>query len=325
LSKYVGRRVSAQIAKETSRGAGPAGNTTYGLPFSSFSFDDKIDEAVVESAIGQIASPLQRHVIGEYAEGDFEGEVRDQSFGLLLLALYGSVSPSGPTDSAYTHTFTVDNTAQHDSLALKVGDPNQTILFKLAMLNSLTVNYTLDEVVNFSANFMSKRSATSSGTITYTAENKFHRKYMSARVAAVTGDLAAASDLSVKSITLNFNKNLMRDNVLRTASPEDILNQTMTIDGEIVLNYEDQTWKNYMLNATTRALRVRVTNTDATIGAGSTNPYLDFQFDAVDFFDWEPDRGLDDIVTQTVSFRANYDLTNSSQSQAVLVNSVVSY
>lgn len=325
MAKFIGRRASAEIAKESSRGGGPAGNTTYGLPFTSFSFDDKVDEAVVESGIGRIESPLQRHIIGKYAEGDFEGEVRDRSFGLLLLALYGGVSTSNVSDEAFTHTFTTDNTAQHDSLSLKVADPNQTRLFHLVMLNSLTMNYTLDDVVNYSANFMSKESRASSGSISYTAENKFHRKYMSARVASLTGGLSGASDLSVKSITLNFNKNVVRDNVLRTAAPEDILNQTMTIDGEIVLNYEDQTWKNYMLDDTTRALRVRVTNTDATIGGGSTNPYLEFQFDAVDFFDWEPDRSLDDITTQTINFRANYDLTNSSQSQAILVNIVSAY
>ena len=172
---------------------------------------------------------------------------------------------------------------------------------------------------------MSKESAGASGSISYTAENKFHRKHMSARVAALTSGLAGATDLSVKSITLNFNKNVVRDNTLRTAAPEDILNQSMTIDGEIVLNYEDQTFKNYMLDGTKRALRVRVTNTDNTIGAGSTNPYLEFQFDAVDFFDWEPDRSLDDITTQTINFRANYDLTNSIQSQPVLENVVSAY
>src|SRR3990167_2077586 len=325
MAKFVGRRVSAQIAKETSRGGGPAGNTTYGLPFDSFSFDDKIDEAVRGSALGRIEMPEESFVIGKFAEGDFESEIRDQSFGLLLLALYGARSTAGPTDSAYTHTFTVDNTAQHDSLALKVADPNQTILFKLLMLNSLTVNITLDEVATFAANFVSKASVASSGTITFAAENKFHRKHVSCRVADTTSGLAAASDLSVKSITLNFNKNVMRDNVLRTASPEDILNQAMAIDGELTLNYEDQTWKNYMVNGTNKAMRVRLTNSDATIGAGATNPYIDFQFDNCNFFDWEPDRSLDDIVSQTLSFRANYDLTNSSQSRAVLVYGVTTY
>lgn len=325
MATFVGRRTSAQIAKETSRGGGPAGNTTYGIPFTSFSFDDKIDEAVVESAIGRIESASTAFVVGTHAEGDFEGEIRDESFGLLLLALYGSVSSSGPSDSAYTHTFTTDNTAQHDSLALKVGDPNQTILFKLLMLNSLTVNITLDDVANYSANFMSKRSSGSSGAITYSSENKFHRKHISVRTAQGIGGLGSASDISVKSVTLNFNNNLILDNVLRTPEPEDIFNQQITVDGEIVLNYVDQTYKNYMMNNTTRALRVRLTNNDTNIGAGSTNPYIDFRFDRVNFFDWAPDRSIDDITTQTIGFRANYDLSASSQSRVELVNGVIAY
>lgn len=278
----------------------------------------------MESAIGRIESPVQAHVIGKHAEGDFEGEIRDQSFGLLLLALYGSLATTGPTDSRYTHTFTTDNTAQHDSLALKVADPNQTILFKLLMLNSLSINVTLDEVVSFAANFMSKGSVASSGTPTFTEENKFHRKHVSIRVANDTSGLDAASNLSVKSLTINYNKNLMLDNVLRTASPEDILNQTMTIDGELTLNYEDQTFKNYMLDGTTKALRLRLTNTDATIGA-SSNPQLDIVLNNVSFFDWEPDRSLDDIVSQTISFRANFVPGATAQSSAVLYNEIASY
>jgi len=71
-------------------------------------------------------------------------------------------------------------------------------------------------------------------------------------------------------------------------------------------------------------LRMRATNSDVLIGS-TLHPYIDLQFDKVSFFDWAPDRGLDDIVSQTISFRANYDLTNSSQSQAVLVNTATAY
>jgi hypothetical protein len=325
MTKFIGRRVAAELAKETSRGGGPAANTKYGLPFDTFSFDDKVDEAVRGSGIGRIEMPEQAHVIGKYAEGDFEGELRDKSFGLLLLALYGSVSTSAPAEtSVYTHTFTVDNSAQHDSLSLKVIDPNQTRLYKLLMLNTLKINVTLDDVITFAANFISKVSSTSSGTITYTAENKYTRKHVSIRVADTTSALSSATDLSVKSMTINYNQNLVRDNVMGTISPEDILNQQMVIDGELTLNYEDQTWKDYMLDGTTKALRMRATNSDVTIGS-TLHPYIDLQFDKVSFFDWAPDRGLDDIVSQTISFRANYDLTNSSQSQAVLVNTATAY
>ncbi|PIV10032.1 MAG: hypothetical protein COS49_02710, partial [Candidatus Portnoybacteria bacterium CG03_land_8_20_14_0_80_41_10] len=64
--------------------------------------------------------------------------------------------------------------------------------------------------------------------------------------------------------TLNFNvlKNVKVDDSLGTAEPEDINNQQLAVEGDLDLNYEAETFKNYMLNGTSKAMEIAFTNTD---------------------------------------------------------------
>jgi hypothetical protein len=51
------------------------------------------------------------------------------------------------------------------------------------------------------------------------------------------------------------------------------------------------------------------------------------QFPKVDFFDWEPHYSLDEIVTQTISFKASRDVSGGADaiSTCTLVNAQTSY
>lgn len=207
MSKYIGRLVDLGIGRETSRGSGVS--PTYWVPKVSFSFDDKIVKARSDAGIGELADSEEAFVTTKYGAGDLEAEIRDQSFGLFLYALLGTCSTSGPTDSAYTHAFTIQEGVQHQSLSLVVIDPNTTELYRLVMLDSLEILAELDQVVRFTASFMGKTSKGASETASYTAENKFTKKHLSFKVAAAVGDLAAASALSLKRLRLTINQNVI--------------------------------------------------------------------------------------------------------------------
>lgn len=325
MTKYIGRRIDLGIGRETTRGVGVA--PTYAVPHVTFSFDDKVTKARSSAGMSSIQDSEEAFVTTKYGQGDLEGEVRDKSFGLFLYAMLGTLSTAGPTDSAYTHSFSLENTNQHDSLSLLVADGNTTELYKLVMLDSLELTQELDQLLMFNASFMGKQSVTSGATMpSYTVDNKFTKKHLRLKIAANIGSIAAASAISVKSLRLTISKNVVLDDVLGTAEPEDILNRQISIEGEITLNYEDETYKNYMKNGTNRAMEIAFINSDATIGSG-TSPSLTMQFPNVDFFDWEPDNSLDEIVTQTITFKANRDVSggNALISTCSLVNTVSSY
>jgi len=326
MTKYIGRRLKLGIAKEGTRGAGAT--PTYLVPHLSFSIDDKATIARESAGIGVIADSDDTFITTRWAGGDLESEVRDSSFGLFLYNLLGTCSTAGPADEAYTHSFSVSETNQHQSLALLVEEPNTTEMYSLTMIESMEILVELDEIVRFTASFLALPAVGSDDTVpAITAENKFTKKHLALKVASALGGLGAATATSVKRLRLSVSKNLMLDDVLGTASPEDILNRQLTVEGEIELNYEDETWKTYFTAGTKRAMEIKLTNTDATIGAGATNPSLTIRMPRVDFFEWEPDYALDEIVSQTLSFRANYDISggNNVISTCDLVNEVVSY
>ena len=326
MAKISGRLLKIGVAKEASRGAGASSFPT-AVPPMSFSFDDKVITARSQAGLGVLADSEENFVTTKYGAGDLEGEVRSDSIGFLLYGILGSVSTAGPTDSAYTHSFSVSNTTQGQSLALLVDDVNTKEEYPLVMLDTLELSAELDAISKVSASFMSKKGNVSTKTMPAVAsEYKFTKKHLQVKVASDLASLSGASTLSIKDLTVTFSKGVVLDDALGTAEPEDILGTVLGIEGTMTLNYTDETWKNYMKNNTDRAMEIKFLNTDATIGSG-TNPSLTMRFPKVDFFDWEPSYGNDEIVTQTISFKCSRDVANGSAiiSTCDLVNDVVSY
>lgn len=325
MSKYIGRLIDIGIAKETSRGAGAS--PVYHIPATSFSFDDKVTKTRAVGSLSNIADSEEAFVTTKYGEGDLEGEIRSKSLGFLLYALLGSYSVSGPVDSAYTHSFTLSQANNHQSLSLVVHDPNTTELYKLVMLNSFELTAELDQLVMYKAGFMSKCARDTGLTVPApVAESKFTKKHLNIKLADTIAGLSAATPLSLKSFSIKIEKNVKLDDVLGTAEPEDILNQQLSVEGEITLNYDTETFKNYMKNNTQKCLQIQIINADDVIGA-ATNPSVTIQLPKVDFFDWEPKYDNDEIVTQKISFKASRDVANSQEiiHSCQLVNDVVSY
>jgi len=265
----------------------------------------------------------------EHAEGDFEIEVGDQSLGVLLSAVFGAVpTTTGPTDTAaYTHTWTLTNDNQHKSLTIHTIDPIGQLAYELSMIDTFELRVEQDAIISANVSFISKSSADSSGqTSSYGAEKKFVGRFLTFKVGATTADLTAASGVSLKSLTLTFEKNAEAQATLSTVQPEDVVNKRFNITGEIVLNYEDRTWLNYLKNTSDKAVRIDIVHEDVITGAAST--YYTFRLDLskVIFETWDSDFSIDDIVTQTVTFKAMFDTVNQNViNSTYLINAVSSY
>ena len=322
LMKFIGRRLKVGIGKEAVRGTGVA--PTHWLNCLSFNHADKVNKARLEGILGNITGGNQSLVTRKWAEGDMEVELGDKSFGLILLALLGTVSSAVEETTAYKHTFSLQDDNQHDSLSIQTDDPIGDLIFELSMIDNLTLTITPDDVVKYSVTFKSKNSAGSVVTSSYAGENRFLGRYLTFKLGALTGNLNAASGISLKTLTINFAKNTELDNVLGTVQPEDILNKLFSISGDLELNYEDRTWRDYMLNGDYKALRIDLVNSDVTIGA-SSHPTFRIDLSRCDFDAWEPQYPINDISTQKITFTALYDFVNSNMiNDCYLINTDVS-
>ncbi len=325
MTKFIGKRLAIGIGKESSRGVGVA--STYWLNALSFSHKDSVRKARTKGTYGLIAGEGDRALVSsKFAEGSMDAELGNNSFGLILLALLGTVSSAVKETTAYNHTFTLAEDNQHQSLSLHTTDPIGAMLFELTMIDSLSIEIVPDELVKYSVTFKSKNSNTSGAVKSYTSENKFIGRHLQFKIAANTGALGAASKIPLKSLKINFKANADFDNVLGTVQPADILNKIFSITGELTLNYEDRAYMNYMLDGDYKAVRIDLINGDVTIGA-SSNPELKIDLSKVDFEMWEMEYPLDSISTQKVQFNALFDLSgnNNLLNSVILTNTISSY
>lgn len=323
MAKIIGSLVKLGIAKESSRGV--CAMPTYSLPWVNFSFDDQVKQIMSKSAHGVIDESHEQHVTEKWGQGEIEGEIRDKSFGLILLAALGAVQSANVAGGTYDHTFTQQQSNTHQSLSLTVEEDNATYQFCLAMLNRLSLNITPGEFVTFVSEFISKKSHSTAVDIAVANENKFTAKHVSLKLAADTDSFGAASALDVQDIQLNFNKNLLRKQGVGTVDPIDIINQLLSVDGSFTLPYDDETYKDYMRDNTYKALQLIIKNDDVAIDT-SYHPTITIELPRVGF-QWSPDRPRDSLYEQNVSFRAFADVANSIDTikSIVLRNQVASY
>ncbi len=324
MSKYIGRLINLGLARESTRGTAVA--ATHWLPKANVSFFDRGPRHLSKLNYGVIGEGNLAPKIMEHAEGTIEGDIVDRAFGLLLYSCFGTLVTSGPVDSAYTHTFSLQNDNQHDSLTITIADPDRSDQYALAMLDSLEITVVPDDVVTFVATYKSRTGRQiAAATATYVATNKFLGRHTTVKLAALTGGLAAASGLSLKKFTMKFSKNAVLNNVLSTVWPDDILNTKFEITGTLDLDLEDQTYRALMLDGSYRALRLNLNNQDVLIGATST-PQFTIDLSRVFLDEWEAARPNDDIVTQKINYRALYDITNANIiNSCTLINNVTSY
>lgn len=322
MSKIQGRLISLGISKEVTRGLGAA--PVMWLPHTEFNLVNKVDKVRDESAFGNLADVQDSLITEKYSEGDISAELRDQTFGYILLGYFGAVS-SAVQGAAYKHTFTWTDTNQNQSLCLIKKDAISAEMFKLAMIKSLDIKAALNSFVNFTAGIMAKVQTPSSGTPTFTSENKFSKKHIFVKIADNIAGLSSASALNLKTLDFKGNKNVSRDSAMGTVQPLDILNGTHSAEVSFTLNYEDTTFRDYLLNGSFKAMEIMFENTDVDLGGG-VHPSVKFQFPRVEF-DFEPNYALEEIVSQTVTCKCHYDLANLLKpiSLCELVNAKASY
>lgn len=324
MTKFIGRLADIGIAKEGTRGTAEAAADFY-LPKVSLSIDDGIEQAVDESSVGVIEDSTGASVVAKFAEGEIEGNIYDKSFGLILLAALGSVSTSGPSETTvYTHSFSVLQSAQHPSLTLFLDDPNQDYKYALAMLTSLELDVMLGQYARYKAQFRSKVGATATLSPSYSAENHFLPQHGSLKTASDLSGLGAASAINIRSVKLTVDKNAEDDRKLGSLDQADILNKQVAVTGTIELVFDDNTFKTDMLADTAKAMRIRLANSDVTIG-DTLNPQLTIDLAKVKVSSFEKTYENDGIVIAAVEFKAFYSIGDTSMITGELVNEQASY
>lgn len=329
MAKGIGRLFQFGVAKETVRGTAESA-ATFWVPFSEASLDERQDKITNEQSYGVIEDSYGQDIGKQWAEGNIKAPIGDKHFGLILLNMLGSVSTADNPDSDPTvkdHTFSVGQSAQHQALSLFLDDPlgGQDYKHALGMLSSLEITYERGQYVQYTANVRAKKGATASLTPSTTSENRFTHKHVVFKMATNLAGLGAASATVLKSLNLTIENNLEDDDVLGSVDPADFLNKQFTVTGQMEAMWQNESdFKTAFIANTAKAFRLDLINTDTTIGSAA-NPQLQIDLAKVYLQELTRPIQVNDLVMQTLGFKAVYSTSDSKMITAKLTNTQASY
>lgn len=325
MTVFIGRKFNVGIGKESVRGTAVA--ASYWIPKMDFKHDDKIDVVVDESSVGVIEDAQGQDIVAKYSEGELSGRVMDTSLGLWLKALMGTDTPAQVSSStAYDHVFTVTESAQHPSLTVSVAEPNAStgLRYTLSVVDNMEFNFEIGAYATFKVAFRGNANASATNSASFTAENAFLPQHGAFQYAATYAGLSSPTTLTIKKCNFKVSKNIEDDMVIGSVVANDRYNKQFVVEGTIELLYTDRTWiDTVMLGGLTKAFRLVFANTDVTI-ATSYNPTITFDFAKAQLREVAREIANNNIVKQTLNFKAYYSLTDALMFKATLRNLVSS-
>lgn len=313
------------MGKETTRGTATAAQ--YWFPKMALTIDDKINFVTDDSSVGVIEDSESQDITSKYAEGTIEGRITDQGIGLLLLATLGTENALTAVESGVKdHSFSVSESAQHQSLTIGVIDANSNsgngFSHALGMIDSLEISVEIGKYAMYKLGFRANAGAAAGNTATYVAENAFRPQDGIFKTAATVSALGAASTIPIKKAQITIKKNVEDDVIIGTTTPTDRLNKQFSIEGSVELLYNDRTYIDTdMLADLVQAIRLQFINTSVTIGATS-NPTLSFDLYKVKLGEVARKIDNNNIVSQTFKFKSFYSLSDAKMVSCTIRNTV---
>jgi hypothetical protein len=185
--KGIGRLVQVGVAKESTRGTAQS-SASYWTPWNDLTLDEKKEFAVDTQAYGVIEDSIHLTQTKKWAQGSIGGNLLDQSSGLLLYGLFGgyAVATHSGESAVYDHSFTVGQSAQHQSLTFFLHDPLAAVDYSYAngVVEKIELSMALKKFVEYTASIKSLSGAAQSTFSPATiAENRFVPQYLAAKFA----------------------------------------------------------------------------------------------------------------------------------------------
>lgn len=321
--EIVGRQIELGVATEAVRGT-PETAADKWVRSVSATIVERATHALDDTTRGVLEDGESRRTVQTHVEGELSGILHADVLGWFLANIYGKVITSTITGAVRSHVFTLRQNIQHQSLTLFAKDGAvQQLAFDNAMINTLEISATVEDYVRFSATFLASAAVNDDDTPSYDTEYDFVARDITVKIADTEAGLAGATATPVKEIAVNFDQGLIRDHVVGAYTPDDIYNARLMIEGSFSKNFVDETFKDLYLGNSAKYMSITIAG-EADIGSGNF-PTITILLYKVLFMDWNRQGGANELVSETVQFRAFYNPSDSKQSQITLKNLTDAY
>lgn len=321
--KTAGTQVAVGLGIESYAAPGVAVAETVFFPWADFSLQGIVEKSMFTSARGIRNMSSNSMIKRKYAQGSIGviPDVKNMPY-LLSLAL-GGVSSSGVSDSAYTHTFTVNNTNATPRTATITVEEGaiQTVQYLNCVCNSLNFEVS-DDYAKATIELIGKFPGTDTISESYANETEFAYHQYTAKFGTSLSNAAGNSATPLKGFSLNINNNVLLDDAFLSGSNEitagGLVMGRMEITGSYTLHFENTTeLAKYQANTKNALI---VTFEGALIGSSSKET-IQFKLGRLVLTKAPVEYNIDGLLVLTQEFTVEYEATDVELT-AVVINGV---
>lgn len=259
----------------------------------------------------------------KYAQGSIsvvpDVKVMPYFFALAL----GSVSSSGISDSAYTHTFTVNNTNATPRTATLTTEQGaiETAQYLNCVCNSLNLEVS-DGYAQAVIELIGQFPATDTISESYSNETQFAYHQMTAKFGTSLSNAASNSATPLKSFSININNNVLTDEAFLSGAngitSGNLIPGRIEITGSYSLHFADTTeLAKYRANTKNALI---VTFEGSLIGVSSKET-IQLKLGRLVLTNPPIEHNIDGLLVLNQEFTVEYDSTDL-ELQAIVINTV---
>lgn len=284
----------------------------------------RVNKAQVRETRATKMSSHGSEVVTKSAGGALEFNVRNKSIAYLLKSLLGSASVATLETGVYRHTLSLlMNNPLHPTLtmALAQGGNAQDYETPGAIISSLSLNIGLEDIINASIEYagiaVNEHAAYSPS---FGSDDYYFRPQdVSVRLATTLAGLDAADPVSIRDLSLELTNNGEGRQYVGSQSYSKMKVGDFEATGSFSMDYEDDTYHDIFMDGGYRAMRIILERSDITLGT-TNHPRIEINLPKISFESYDPDRPIDDIVTEGIGFMAHYSLSDSLGIQVKIDN-----
>lgn len=323
MAKIGGTQVNVGLGIESYAAPGVTVAETYFFPWSELSMQSVAEKESFPSVRGLRNMSSNSMIKRRYSKGSlsFVPNVKNMPYALSMAL--GGVASSVVSDSAYTHTFIVNNTnatPRTATVTVEEGavETNSYLNCVCNTLNFEVSNSYAKCTLGLIGGFVTSDTLTES----YTNETEFAYHQMSVKFGTSLSAAAGNSATPLRSFKLNINNNILTDEAFlsgaNTITAGNLVNGRLEVTGSYSLAFENTTeLAKYQANTKNAII---VTFTGALIGASSLET-IQFKIGRAVLTAEPMEYNADGLVVLNQEFTVEYDSTDL-EIQAIVINNV---
>lgn len=323
MAKTSGTQVNIGLGVESYAAPGVAVAETVFLPWLEYSMQGVSEKSMFTSVRGVRNTSSNSMIKRRYSQGSIAVVPDVKNMPYLLSMALGGVSSSTISDSAYTHTFSVNNTNSTPRTAtITTAEGSiQTVQYLNCICNTLHVEVS-DDYGKATMEVIGQFPGTDTISTSYSQETEFAYHNYTAKFGTSLSNAASQSATPLKAFSLNINNNVLIDEAFlsgaNTITSGGLVNGRLEITGSYSLHFSDTTeLAKYQANTKNALI---VTFTGSLIGASSLET-IKFNLARLVLTKPPVEYNIDGLLVLTQEFTVEYEATDLEMG-AVVINNV---